>query len=156
MVEHPQLHPLPTINLPDAQLDQVINEAFLEVVSEAELNEIPTMTHEQLIHQNNQVIDAIEAVLGSDTESESDIDGDDEVPVTHVSSNHGVNWNSQPDGFNHAINGTIPYKEWGLRLPTGDVWRDGANTDEAITRLDVFLQMFPKTQLHDTFILTNL
>jgi hypothetical protein len=51
--------------------------------------------------------------------------------------------------------GDIPFKEWGLRLPTGDIWGEEENTDKYISQLDIFLQLFPKEKLNDTFVLTN-
>ena len=78
-----------------------------------------------------------------------------EVPITEVIRAHGREWIPYRD-VGPSINGPIPYREWGLRIPTGEIWRDGSNRDETISRLDVFLQMFPNRQLHDMYTLTNL
>jgi hypothetical protein len=67
---------------------------------------------------------------------------------------HGTKWYDIPVGM-RSVNGDIPFKEWGLRIPTGDIWREGDNMDKSISRLDVFLQLFSKEQLHDTYIPTN-
>jgi Transposase IS4 len=145
--------------------EDVIAAAYNEVVDTAVQGAIPPLgTHESIIHQNNQIIEALEAALNnSDTDSSAT---EDDIPVEevavpvqepHVCEAHGVPWYAIPVALvNNPLNGPIPYKEWGLRLPTGTVWRDGVNIDESITRLDVFLQMFPKAQLHDTFVLTNI
>jgi hypothetical protein len=110
--------------------------------------------------QNNEVLTELQAALNHSDSTDSDDEDDnttlDPPEPAHVCVAHGVAWEAIPDGMaGHSINGEIPYKEWGLRLPTGDIWRDGDNIDESVTRLEVFLQMFPKMQLNDTFILTN-
>jgi Transposase IS4 len=53
------------------------------------------------------------------------------------------------------LNGNIPYREWGFRLPTGDTWRYGSNSDTTITRLEVFLQLFPPLALNIMLTTTN-
>jgi Transposase IS4 len=73
-----------------------------------------------------------------------------------VATCHERAWYKYNDTIGSSINGIVPYREWGLRIPTGEVWREGDNTDETITRLEVFLQMFPTRQLNDTFTLTNI
>jgi hypothetical protein len=51
-------------------------------------------------------------------------------------------------GLSHSVG-------WGMRIPTGEVWRDGCNNDLSITRLQVFLQVFPATALQVCFHATN-
>jgi hypothetical protein len=68
---------------------------------------------------------------------------------------HGTKWYDILVGM-RSVNGDIPFKEWGLRILTGDIWREGDNMDESISCLNVFLQLFPKEGLHDTYILTNI
>ena len=76
-----------------------------------------------------------------------------DLPIVEV---HGRQWFTYPGDYGANFNGAIPYREWGLRLPTGEVWREGCNDDETITRLDVFLQMFPSRQLISCWQLTNI
>ena len=64
-------------------------------------------------------------------------------------------WYEMPEASERPMNGPIPYKEWGLKLPTGDIWRDSCNTDSSISRLDVFLQMFPTEALNTMHSTTN-
>jgi hypothetical protein len=69
-------------------------------------------------------------------------DSDDEADNTAVVTCHGQSWYNYPPEAGSSINGPIPYREWGLRIPTGQTWRDGINSDETITRLDVFCNCF--------------
>jgi Transposase IS4 len=45
--------------------------------------------------------------------------------------------------------------EWALKLPAGDTWRCGSNSDRTITRLEVFLQLFPSLALNTMVFATN-
>ena len=54
-----------------------------------------------------------------------------------------------------SINGLIPFREWGILIPTEEVLRTGSNQDEIITRLEVFFQTLPTKQLHNMCTSTN-
>jgi Transposase IS4 len=113
------------------------------------LNDVPQQEPEQ-----QPRIDDMDFGL-PDTEDE---DEDEELPpVTNKVNVHGRDWVNEVDvpPFGFSVNGVIPYREWGLRIPTGETWREGVNGDESITRLEVFLQLFPPRQLSDLFTLTN-
>jgi hypothetical protein len=77
---------------------------------------------------------------------------DIDLPCTMA---HDRLWYPYRHSIGSSINGMVPYREWGVRLPTGGVWREGCNSDETISRLDVFLQMFPVRQLNDMMLFTN-
>lgn len=67
----------------------------------------------------------------------------------------GMKWYDMPYHSLKPLNGNIPYREWGLKLPTGEIWRDGCNSERTITRLDVFLQLFPPLALKTLLFATN-
>jgi hypothetical protein len=81
------------------------------------------------------------------------IPNDADVVVTTA---HEREWYKYDAAIGASINGQVPYREWGLHIPTREVWRDGDNSDETITHLEVFLQMFPTQQLNNTFTLMNI
>lgn len=85
-------------------------------------------------------------------------DVEDEEPEPHKVTVHGRDWVNEKDipPFGFSVDGVIPCRDWGLRIPTGETWREGVIGDESITRLEVFLQLFPPRQLLDLYTLTNI
>lgn len=81
----------------------------------------------------------------------------DDSPVTKPAAraNNGKEWYDMPHQILLPLNGRMASYEWGLKLPTGEIWRENANTDETIQRLDVFLQLFPTKALNNLHIETN-
>jgi Transposase IS4 len=75
-----------------------------------------------------------------------------DLPITIA---HDRLWYPYQHSIGSSINGMAPYRKWGVRLPMGGVWREGCNSDETISCLDVFLQMFPVCQLNDMMLFTN-
>ena len=67
------------------------------------------------------------------------------VPIIEVADKK---WYNMPQESERPMNGPIPFKEWGLKIPTGEMWRDNCNLDSSISQLDVFLQMFPAEALN--------
>ncbi len=73
-----------------------------------------------------------------------------------VSTNHGTDWYHEPLVTLHEINGPFPYREWGIRSPaTNDLLQSRTNSDERLSRLDVFLLMLPPAQLELIVYCTN-
>ena len=66
---------------------------------------------------------------------------------------HDMDWFDAPSTCLKDINGAVLYRDWGVRTATGNIWRTGFNVDERISRLDVFLQMFPPAMMN--VIVTN-
>lgn len=74
------------------------------------------------------------------------------IPIT---TSHDLDWFDLPNTCLKEINGPVLFRDWGLRTATGNVWRNGINIDERISRLDVFLQMFPPVMLNVILVNTN-
>ena len=72
-----------------------------------------------------------------------------------VTSAHGEDWYDLPNETLKDINGKLPYRDWAVRTPTAFIWRADCNVDARISRLDVFLQMFPPKQLNTILRATN-
>jgi hypothetical protein len=134
---------------------QMVQQAAKDTVNKVLGPMAPT---NEVIQRNNELIEANNALNHSDTETEDNNTPNippqtpDQTPVPTpepkpiatpfhknvVFDAHGTKWNNIPVGMHRSINGDIPFKEWELRLPTGDIWREGDNTDESISRLNVF------------------
>jgi Transposase IS4 len=56
-------------------------------------------------------------------------------------------WSHLPFTLTQEINGQVPARDFGIRTLTGDTWRYTRYNDQEISRLDVFLQMFPVLNL---------
>jgi hypothetical protein len=72
-----------------------------------------------------------------------------------ISTNHGTKWYHDPLASLNDINRPFPYQEWGIRTPTGDILHAGSNSDEWLSRLEVFLLMMPPAQLELIVYCTN-
>jgi Transposase IS4 len=80
------------------------------------------------------------------------------IPTTTgamIASPNGHNWYHEPILINNEVGGPWPYRQWGVRLPTGDVLNAGGNWDLRYSRLDIFLLMFPPAQLDLCVTCTN-
>lgn len=65
-----------------------------------------------------------------------------------VATAHGLDWYDLPNTAMKEVNGSVLFRDWGVRTPTGNIWRTECNIDEQISRMDVFLQMFPPVMLN--------
>ena len=85
------------------------------------------------------------------------VDDDDATvqPEAAVIQAHDKLWYHMPHASQRPLNGPIPPRDWGLKLPTEQVWKDGCNYDSSISRLDVFLQMYPTAALNIMHQATN-
>jgi hypothetical protein len=68
---------------------------------------------------------------------------------------HGEKWFEDYDATMRDINGPYHYRSWSLKTPTDTTWIEGYNVDKKISRLDVFLMMFPPKQLTSIVTYTN-
>ncbi len=73
---------------------------------------------------------------------------------TPTSVDHDVSWYSYND-LPTNINGKVPVKDWSVITATGVEWTKDCNRSRHISRLEVFLQMFPPYQLSLMVRLTN-
>ena len=62
---------------------------------------------------------------------------------TPVASPNSFNWYKDDAATMRTINGPIYRRDWQVLAKSGETWTEGCNNDEQISRLDVFLQMFP-------------
>jgi hypothetical protein len=67
---------------------------------------------------------------------------------------HGKDWYKMPYQQTQELNGPIHARQFGIRTAAGTIWRYGFNVDSSISRLDVFLEMFPG--LHCIWTSTNI
>ena len=68
---------------------------------------------------------------------------------------HGTKWYIDNAKAGKSINGPVYTRNWSVVVSTGEQWAHGCNRDMLISRLDVFLQMFPPVQLRLIVRLTN-
>jgi hypothetical protein len=64
-----------------------------------------------------------------------------------VTAPHGERWYKDDIVTQSDINGMFPYRAWGVKTPRGDLLGAGSNVGERLSRLDIFLLMYPPTQL---------
>jgi Transposase IS4 len=74
--------------------------------------------------------------------------------ITHTA--HGQNWYTDDVATRTNINGLFPFRAWGIRTPIGDVLGVGSNVGERMSRLDIFMLMFPPQQLETMLFASNL
>jgi Transposase IS4 len=89
------------------------------------------------------------------TQSFQEVNDSPEWPLPPTVTVHNTNWFEMPHAELQQLNGHIPRWHWGLRLPTGEIWEDGSNHRLTISRLDVFLQVFPLNALTGVLESTN-
>ena len=70
--------------------------------------------------------------------------------------NNDKEWHEMPHQILLPLNGQMASYQWGMKLPTGEKWKDNSNSDGDIKRLDVFLQLFPPKALNNLLIETNI
>ena len=82
---------------------------------------------------------------------------------THIDNNpptaataHDQDWYEDVQVALQPINGPVYTRKWAVKLATGVNWTHGCNHKKEISRLDVFLQMFPPEQLKLIVRLTNI
>jgi hypothetical protein len=68
---------------------------------------------------------------------------------------NGERWYKDDAATLMDINGLYLYRFWGVRTPIGDLLGSGSNIGERLSRLEVFLLMFPPQQLETILIATN-
>jgi hypothetical protein len=68
---------------------------------------------------------------------------------------HGQRWYDMPYTVLQPMNGNIPYCPWPMQTVAGDIWRDGTNVNRTISRLDVFLQVFPLKAFQVIYLATQ-
>ena len=59
-----------------------------------------------------------------------------------VASPNGLNWFAE-DATTSDFNGSVPFRNWGVRNSVGDVFHAGCNVTKRMSRFDIFLLMFP-------------
>jgi hypothetical protein len=64
-----------------------------------------------------------------------------------VASPLGFDCHNEPHLCLQDINGSVLYREWGVRTSMNGVLRQGCNAEGHFSRLDIFLYMFPPQQL---------
>jgi hypothetical protein len=67
----------------------------------------------------------------------------------------GKKWFDMPHACFKPLNDYIPYMEWARKLPNGDSWLYTGNSERTITRLEVFLHLFPPLALNTMLFTTN-
>jgi Transposase IS4 len=72
-----------------------------------------------------------------------------------VESPLGFDWHNEPSLCLQEVNGSVHYREWGVRTRLGDILRRGCNADERFSRLDIFYLMFPPQELALMLFSTN-
>jgi hypothetical protein len=72
-----------------------------------------------------------------------------------VATPHDLNWYKCDAVAQNQMNGPVAYRAWHVVVPVGDHWSESCNLDGSISRLDVFLQMFPRNHLQRMVSLTN-
>ena len=76
----------------------------------------------------------------------------DEIPFADC---HGQKWFQDDGAIMRDVNGPYHYRSWTQKTPTDTNWCEGYNVDASISRLDVFLMMFPPKQLTSIVLYTN-
>jgi Transposase IS4 len=74
------------------------------------------------------------------------------VPAATVND---FDWYDDPNACLQQLNGPVYKRDWQVQTTNGDTWTDACNVDESISRLDVFLQMFPPEQMQTMLRCTN-
>jgi len=72
---------------------------------------------------------------------------DENNGVQPVQTAHGVDWFINDAASKLPMNGPVPYREWGVRTPVGDLLRKNSDTTRTFSRLDYFIFMFPQDLL---------
>jgi hypothetical protein len=80
----------------------------------------------------------------------------DEANNVPVAVNHDVPWYENDELLNQDVNGEIPEREWSLRTQVGDYFSTGGNRAGNMSRLDMFLTMFPPNELDVIILETNI
>jgi Transposase IS4 len=73
----------------------------------------------------------------------------------YITAPHGERWYKDDSATQQDVNGMFPYRAWGVKTPIGDHLGAGSNVCERLSRLDIFLLMFPPTQLETMLLSTN-
>jgi hypothetical protein len=60
---------------------------------------------------------------------------------------HEERWFDDPISTSEYINGPVPSKHWGVKTLFDDVYHEGSHRDIIMSRLEVFLLMFPPAQI---------
>ena len=68
---------------------------------------------------------------------------------------NGQNWFHDDEICKLNINGPTSKREWSIKVPVGNPITKGSNTDKHLSRLDVFLIMFPPKLLVEIVRFTN-
>jgi Transposase IS4 len=76
-------------------------------------------------------------------------------PNTAVATAHGVDWYKDDFATRNDMISPVVAREWHCKTLVGNVWRDGCDPTRQVSRLDIFLQMFPPVQLSLIVTLTN-
>jgi Transposase IS4 len=66
-----------------------------------------------------------------------------------------MNWFCDNEATQIEIKGSFHSREWGVKTPEGDILRRGSNSDKRLSRLDIFLLMFPPSELNLLLFCTN-
>jgi hypothetical protein len=69
---------------------------------------------------------------------------------------HGQNRYTDEAATQSNINGLFPFRDWGIRTPIGDILGVGSSASERISRLDIFMLIFPPQQLETMLLASNL
>jgi len=90
----------------------------------------------------------VDAGLGSDdNETQPCTPADDhvndaDIPVVTA---HGTHWYAAGATHYAPVNGNVPVKHWYIETTTGNRWGAKCNRGQMISRLDLFLQLYPPT-----------
>jgi Transposase IS4 len=106
--------------------------------------------------QNNNTIDDINAtddnVINNTTQEIIANDTRNDI----IAAPNGERWYKDDAATLMDINGSFPFRSWGVKTPIGDLLGSGSNVGERLSRLEVFLLMFPPQQLETILVATNL
>jgi hypothetical protein len=80
---------------------------------------------------------------------------DDPADEIRFADCHHQKWFQDDGAIMRDSNGTYHYCSWSQKTPTDTNWCEGYNVDASISRLDVFLMMFPPKQLTSIVLYTN-
>ncbi len=69
---------------------------------------------------------------------------------------NGIEWEINDRGSQEDVGGPVPFREWTLKTPIGDVVTAGSEVSGRLSRLDFFMLMFPPSQLSACCKLTNI
>jgi Transposase IS4 len=70
-----------------------------------------------------------------------------ETQQSPICISHGMEWFFDDANTVHDIGGRVPSRRWHIKTPIGDHLSFGSNITKRMSRLDVFLLMFPPNQL---------